>query len=125
MEVDEDDIDPDLEDCSEEISKLPLVAFDDEKHFAKRPTYKQEIRHLLRCRGSLRIVQLLGRSEEGMLVFPQIQAILLSYHPVKPGPPREDDPKHQTMDDRYHRWCRRIFAFARNRTPRPHHPEHS
>ena len=73
-----EDVDPDLEDCSEEISKLPLVAFDVEKHFAKRPTYKQEIRYLLQCRGSPHIVQLLGRTEDGMLVFPRFKGDLLS-----------------------------------------------
>ena len=81
MAEDVDD-DPDLEDCSEEISKLPLVAFDAEKHFAKRPTYKQEIRHLLRCRGSSRIVQLLGRSEDGNACFSQNQTTLSPYHHV-------------------------------------------
>lgn len=72
-----EDVDPDLEDCSEEVSKLPLVAFDTEKHFAKRPTYKQEIRYLLQCRGSRHIVQLLGRTEEGNLVFPKFKRNLL------------------------------------------------
>ena len=72
------DVDPDLEDCSEEISKLPLIAFDAEKHFVKQPTYKREIRHLLQCRGSPYIVQLLGRTEEGMLVFPRFNRDLFS-----------------------------------------------
>ena len=66
-----DEVDPDLEDCSEEVAKLPLIAFDPEKHFKKTPTYKQEIRYLLQCQGSPRIVQLLGRTEEGALVFPK------------------------------------------------------
>lgn len=38
MVYEDEDVDPDLEDYSEEVSKLPLVAFDTEKHFAKRPT---------------------------------------------------------------------------------------
>ena len=74
----EADVDPYLEDCSEEVSKLPLVVFDDEKHFAKLPTYKQEIRHLLQCRGSPHIVQLLGRSKEGWLIFPRFERDLFS-----------------------------------------------
>ncbi|KIM42947.1 hypothetical protein M413DRAFT_392235 [Hebeloma cylindrosporum] len=62
-----------LEDCSEEVAKLPLIAFDPEKHHKKSPTYKQEIGYLLQCRGSPRIVQLLGRSEDGDLVFPKFE----------------------------------------------------
>ena len=67
-----DGVDPDLEDCSEEVAKLPLIAFDPEKHFKKATTYKQEIRYLLQCQGS-RIVQLLGRTKEGDLVFPKFK----------------------------------------------------
>jgi serine/threonine protein kinase len=73
-----EEVDPDLEDCSEEVAKLPLVAFDAEKHFAKSPTYKQEIRYLLQCRGSPHVVQLLGRTEEGALVFPKFERVFLS-----------------------------------------------
>ncbi|KIM43475.1 hypothetical protein M413DRAFT_434011 [Hebeloma cylindrosporum] len=69
--------DPDLEDCSEEVAKLPLVAFDEQKHHLKSPKYKQEIRYLLQCRGSPRIVQLLGRTEEGALVFPKFEQDLI------------------------------------------------
>lgn len=68
-----DDVDPNLEDCSKEVAKLPLIAFDPEIHFKKFTTFKQEIRYLLQCRGSLRIVQLLGRTEEGALVFPKFK----------------------------------------------------
>ena len=68
-----DEVDPDLEDCTEEVAKLPLIAFDPEKHFKKSTTYKQEIHYLLQCRGSPHIVQLLGRSEEGALVFPKFK----------------------------------------------------
>ena len=67
------EVDPDIEDCSEEMAKLPLISLDAEKHFAKSPTYKQEIRYLLQCRGSPHVVQLLGRTEEGALVFPKFQ----------------------------------------------------
>lgn len=69
MEYEEED--PDLEDCTEEIAKLPLITFDAESHFIKPPTYKQEIRYLMQCHGSPHIVQLLGRTEEGALVFPK------------------------------------------------------
>ncbi|KIM42987.1 hypothetical protein M413DRAFT_443805 [Hebeloma cylindrosporum] len=73
MPSDDDSPDPDLEDCSGEVAKLPLIAFEDEKHFKKSTTYKQEIRYLLQCRGSPHVVQLLGRSEEGALVFPRFK----------------------------------------------------
>ena len=72
------EVDPDLDDCSEELAKLPLISFDAEKHFKKSPTYKQEIRYLLQCRGSSRIVQLLGRTEEGALVFPKFEQSFLT-----------------------------------------------
>ena len=65
-------LDP-IEDCSEEIANLPVIASDPEIHFAKVPTFKREIHHLLQCRGSPHIVQLLGRSENGQLVFPKIE----------------------------------------------------
>jgi hypothetical protein len=65
-----DEVDPNLEDCSEEVAKLPLIAFDPEKHFKKSTTYKQEIRYLLQCQGSPRVVQLLGRTEEVPLFSP-------------------------------------------------------
>ncbi|TDL29943.1 kinase-like protein [Rickenella mellea] len=65
----DEDHDPDLEDCSEEVAKLPLIDCDPNIHFSKTPTYKQEIRNLLLLRGSPRIVQLLGRTKDGALVF--------------------------------------------------------
>lgn len=47
-----EDVDPDLENCHEEIVELPLIEFDPKKHFAKEATYKQEMRYLLQCQGS-------------------------------------------------------------------------
>ncbi|PPQ69694.1 hypothetical protein CVT26_001653 [Gymnopilus dilepis] len=75
--IDVDEFDPDLEDCSEELAGLPIITFHPEKHFAKRPTYKQEIRYLLECRGAHSIVQLLGRTESGDLVFPKFKETFL------------------------------------------------
>jgi len=57
-------IDPDDEDCRAKMHVLPIVHFDPSKHFAKQPTYNQEIDNLMKCRGSPHIVQLLGRTEE-------------------------------------------------------------
>ncbi|KAF8199734.1 kinase-like domain-containing protein [Pholiota molesta] len=73
----DEEVDPDLEDCSEELAKLPLIVFDPDKHFTKAPTYKQEIRYLLQCQGSKHVVQLLGRTEDGLLVFPKIKSSFL------------------------------------------------
>ena len=36
-----EDVDPELEDCSEEVAQLPLITFDIEKHLIKHPTYKR------------------------------------------------------------------------------------
>ncbi|KAF9474079.1 kinase-like protein [Pholiota conissans] len=75
--IDLDDcVDPDLEDCSEEIAKLPLIDVDPEKHFIKNPTYRQEIRNLLQCQGSRFVVQLLGKSMAGELVFDRVKSTL-------------------------------------------------
>jgi hypothetical protein len=64
--------DPDLEDCSATIAQLPLItSIDPNKHFTKTPRYTSEIRNLLACVGIPRIIQLLGRSEDGQLVFPR------------------------------------------------------
>jgi serine/threonine protein kinase len=68
--VDDALIDPDDEDCQKKINVLPIVHFDPSEHFAKRPTYNQEIDNLVKCRGSPHIVQLLGRTEKtSRLVF--------------------------------------------------------
>jgi hypothetical protein len=66
-----DDLYQDDEDCRATMDYLPVVQFDSSKHFAKLPTYNEEIDNLLKCRGSPYIVQLLGRSEEATprLVF--------------------------------------------------------
>ncbi|KAF8167391.1 hypothetical protein B0H34DRAFT_792120 [Crassisporium funariophilum] len=71
--IEDDDIDPDVEDCSEEVAQLPLIAFDADQHFSKNPTYKKEIRYLLQSRGSPHVVQLLGRTKDGALVFPKFE----------------------------------------------------
>lgn len=64
--------DPDLEDCSTELASLPVVVVDPDIHFTKAPTYRREIHNLIRCQGSPCIVQLKGRSEDGLLVFERL-----------------------------------------------------
>jgi serine/threonine protein kinase len=68
-----EEADPDIEDCSEEVAELPLIALGPEKHFKKATTYKQEIRYLLQCQGFPLVVHLLGRTEEGAIVFPKFK----------------------------------------------------
>ncbi|OTB05527.1 hypothetical protein M426DRAFT_10571 [Hypoxylon sp. CI-4A] len=63
------------------ITTLPLVNVDPSKHFVKKGKYKSEIKNLLKCQGgscpgspkSSHIVQLLGRSSNGELVFEKFQ----------------------------------------------------
>ena len=43
------------------------------RNFKKSATYKQEIHYLLQCQGSPHVVQLLGRMEEGALIFPKFK----------------------------------------------------
>ncbi|KAF2240267.1 hypothetical protein BU26DRAFT_536001 [Trematosphaeria pertusa] len=67
----------DSEDISELVASLPLVEVDKKRHFVKKGTYRSEIRNLLACQGgecpgqplSQHIIQLLGRSDKGELVF--------------------------------------------------------
>jgi len=63
-----------LRDCSEEVAILPS-SYSTLKSISRSP-YKQEIRYSLQCRGLPRVLQFLGRTEEGTFVFPQVQAIL-------------------------------------------------
>ncbi|KAJ7326367.1 kinase-like domain-containing protein, partial [Mycena albidolilacea] len=51
----------------------PAADFDDTIHFAKRSKYKSEISNLLRAKSGPHIVELLGRTEDGRLVFPRLK----------------------------------------------------
>jgi hypothetical protein len=69
----------DYEDVSELLSKLPLVSVDPMKHFVKKSKYKSEIENLVKCQGGSipgyaapNIIQLLGRSTHGQLVFEKL-----------------------------------------------------
>ncbi|KAI0882130.1 kinase-like domain-containing protein [Annulohypoxylon maeteangense] len=95
IEIDGDDIRPlsccpehpeftrdDSEDVSELVAKLPLVDVDPTKHFVKKGKYRSEIENLIRCQGgsvpghllSPNIIQLLGRSRDGHLVFEKLSS---------------------------------------------------
>ncbi|KAK0727167.1 kinase-like domain-containing protein [Lasiosphaeria miniovina] len=95
FEIDGDDIRPlncclehpeliedDFEDVSELVTKLPLVRVDPAKHFVKKGKYRSEIENLIKCQGgsvpghplSPNIIQLLGRSADGQLVFEKLSS---------------------------------------------------
>ncbi|TQN65275.1 Mitogen-activated protein kinase kinase kinase mom-4 [Colletotrichum shisoi] len=67
----------DSEDLGQILERLPVVQVDDGKHFTKQSRYKSEVRNLLKCQGescpgspaSEHIIQLLGKSPAGKLVF--------------------------------------------------------
>lgn len=75
--VEEDD----TEDTSEILATLPTVEVDPEVHFVKKGKYASEIRNLLACQGascpgvprSGHVVQLLGTSRAGELVFRKLR----------------------------------------------------
>ncbi|KAG6842993.1 hypothetical protein H0H93_002631, partial [Arthromyces matolae] len=67
----DDDSDGDKEDITEDLQTLPVVDFDEKLHFAKHSRYRSEIANLLKVKGlSPNLIQLLGRTEDGRLVFP-------------------------------------------------------
>ncbi|KAG8168850.1 hypothetical protein KVR01_001599 [Diaporthe batatas] len=75
-------IDDDSEDVSDAVSKLPFVSVDPAKHFVKKCKYRSEIENLIKCQGgsvpghplSPNIIQLLGRSADGELVFEKLSS---------------------------------------------------
>ena len=61
------------EDISVELATLPIVAYDERVHFAKLPKFRRELQNLIKCRGaSPHIIDILGRTEDGRIVFPRI-----------------------------------------------------
>lgn len=69
--------DDDSEDLTAVLASLPVIDVDSDKHFVKKGKYESEVRNLLKCQNSFCpgvpispfIVQLLGRSAHGELVF--------------------------------------------------------
>ncbi|KAF8070066.1 kinase-like domain-containing protein [Lyophyllum atratum] len=69
-----DEPESDDEDTTHEVLDLPVIVFDEKIHFAKRSKYKSEVFHLLRIKGgSPHVVELLGRTDDGQLVFPRYE----------------------------------------------------
>ena len=72
-----DDDDDDSENVDEALATLPEMQVDLNKHFVKKSKYISEIQNLLKCQGgscpgvpkSAHIIQLLGKSPNGELVF--------------------------------------------------------
>jgi serine/threonine protein kinase len=83
---------PEPDDDSEEVgtilSSLPVVEADPSKHFVKKGKYESEIRNLLKCQGgscpgvpkSSHIIQLLGKSLDGKLVFEKFKTRYVLAH---------------------------------------------
>lgn len=64
--------DHDDEDTSPEVLDLPVVVFDENIHFSKTSKYKSEVANLLKIKnGSPHVIELLGRTDDGKLVFPR------------------------------------------------------
>lgn len=82
----------DAEDVSAALASLPEVEADPNKHFVKRAKYVSEIQNLLTCQGgscpgvpkSAHIIQLLGKSSHGELVFEKFNPryVLAFVHPL-------------------------------------------
>ncbi|KAM3443423.1 hypothetical protein NHJ13734_001951 [Beauveria thailandica] len=77
-----EDLEDDSEDVTELISKLPLVSVNPAKHFLKKAKYRSEVENLIKCQGgsvpghplSLNVIQLLGASCDGQLVFEKLSS---------------------------------------------------
>ncbi|KAF8067496.1 kinase-like domain-containing protein [Lyophyllum atratum] len=76
---------PDDEDTTHEVLDLPVIVFDEKIHSAKRSKYKSEVFNLLKIKGgSPHVVELLGRTDDGQLVFPRYEQGLTAPSRVKP-----------------------------------------
>jgi serine/threonine protein kinase len=69
----------DMEDCSEELAHLPIITADPILHFVKKPSYRSELHNLCLCKGSPYVVQLLGRTQDGELVFEKFPSDLFIF----------------------------------------------
>ncbi|KAJ3848180.1 kinase-like domain-containing protein [Lentinula lateritia] len=55
----------------EAISQLPVISIDEERYFVKETRSSGEVINLLKTKGGPQLVELLGRTEDGKLVFPR------------------------------------------------------
>ncbi|KAF8058014.1 kinase-like domain-containing protein [Lyophyllum atratum] len=80
-----DEPESDDEDTTPEVPDLPVIVFDEKIHFAKRSKYESEVFNLLKIKGgSPHVVELLGRTDDGQLVFPRYEQGLMAPSRVKP-----------------------------------------
>ena len=59
------------EDTHDIVANLPLMAFDEQIHFAKVSKFRSEVPNLRLATGLPHVVQLLGRTDDGRIVFPK------------------------------------------------------
>ncbi|KAI1428758.1 kinase-like domain-containing protein [Xylaria sp. FL1777] len=86
------DFQDDSEDTSNALATLPIVVVDPNQHFVKRGKYTSEIHNLIACQGgscpgtrrSPHVIQLLGKSSQGELVFEKLvpRYVLAAVHPL-------------------------------------------
>ncbi|KAI0118207.1 kinase-like domain-containing protein [Nemania sp. FL0031] len=86
------DFEDDSEDTSDALATLPIIDVDPKQHFVKKGKYTSEIHNLLACQGgscpgtpgSPHVIQLLGRSAQGELVFEKLvpRYILATVRPL-------------------------------------------
>lgn len=67
-----DDVKCPEEDTHDIVADLPLVAFDEQIHFAKLPKFRSEVPNLKLAAELPHIVRLLGRTDDGRIVFPKL-----------------------------------------------------
>ncbi|KAI9664864.1 MAG: hypothetical protein M1821_006312 [Bathelium mastoideum] len=87
-----DSLDDDSEDVSAALQLLLSVPYVGNEHFLKEPKYESEILNLLKCQEgqcpgaplSPNVIQLLGKSDNGMLVFPKYLTRVETFDPVHP-----------------------------------------
>ena len=60
------------EDTHDIVAELPLVTFDEQIHFAKRSKFRSEVPNLKIAVELPHIVRILGRTEDGQIVFPKL-----------------------------------------------------
>lgn len=83
----------DSEDVSQGLEALPTIEFDEDIHHLKKSIYKSEIQTLLKCQGgscpgpplSTFVIRLLGKTEEGKLVFPALRNRFYTFNRVAPS----------------------------------------
>ncbi|OCH92241.1 hypothetical protein OBBRIDRAFT_773718 [Obba rivulosa] len=64
------------EDAKDLLYSLFIIACEETQHFTKHARTHREIEVLLKCRGSYRVAQLLGRTEDNRLVFPTYERFI-------------------------------------------------